>query len=166
LVDLLKSEDENIPESTHRSAAVALCDLIQSHDDRKIHILDIGVLGPLKRILTSNSIRNNELKYWSLMVLHQVSLSGMEVIPIIFCSVVCGSLIKLTYRTFSPTIDYQWVRCGISKNGTHDIWKHKYAKILYAEFSTRYCKCGSNRCLPYETEIYEMKGTLLITSHI
>jgi len=78
LVDVLKRDEEDIPESTHRSSAVALCDLIQSHDDRKIHILEIGVLEPLKRILTSETIRNNELKYWSLMVLHQVSLSGME----------------------------------------------------------------------------------------
>lgn len=78
LVDMLKSVDDDIPETTHRSAAVALCDLIQSHDDRKIHILEIGVLDPLKRILTSETLRNNELKYWSLMVLHQVSLSGKD----------------------------------------------------------------------------------------
>lgn len=78
LVGVLKRDEEDIPESTHRSSAVALCDLIQSHDDRKIHILEIGVLDPLKRILTSETIRNNELKYWSLMVLHQVSLSGMN----------------------------------------------------------------------------------------
>lgn len=76
LVEVLKKEEDDIPESTYRCAAVAICDLIQSHDDRKIHILEIGVLDPLKRILTSDSIRNNELKYWSLMVLHQVSLSG------------------------------------------------------------------------------------------
>ncbi|KAG2186582.1 hypothetical protein INT44_002806 [Umbelopsis vinacea] len=102
LVGVLKRDEEDIPESTHRSSAVALCDLIQSHDDRKIHILEIGVLDPLKRILTSETIRNNELKYWSLMVLHQVSLSEPFHRPLITNGFV-AILAKMARMTFGNT---------------------------------------------------------------
>ncbi|KAM3582119.1 hypothetical protein VKS41_005548 [Umbelopsis sp. WA50703] len=102
LVDMLKSVDKDIPEATHRSAAVALCDLIQSHDDRKIHILETGVLDPLKRILTSETLRNNELKYWSLMVLHQVSLSEPFHRPLITNGFV-AILAKMARMTFGNT---------------------------------------------------------------
>lgn len=45
-------------------------------DINKYSILELGVLDPIKRILTSDKIRNNELKYWTLMILYQISLSG------------------------------------------------------------------------------------------
>ncbi|KAI9361286.1 hypothetical protein BD770DRAFT_20058, partial [Pilaira anomala] len=44
-------------------------------DINKYSILELGVLDPIKRILTSDKIRNNELKYWTLMILYQISLS-------------------------------------------------------------------------------------------
>jgi hypothetical protein len=47
-------------------------------DINKYCILDLGVLDPIKRILTSDDIRNNELKYWTLMILYQISLSGKQ----------------------------------------------------------------------------------------
>lgn len=47
-------------------------------DLNKYCILELGVLDPIKRILTSDEIRNNELKYWTLMILYQISLSGKE----------------------------------------------------------------------------------------
>lgn len=47
-------------------------------DINKYCILELGVLDPIKRILTSDDIRNNELKYWTLMVLYQISLSGKQ----------------------------------------------------------------------------------------
>lgn len=45
-------------------------------DINKYKILELGILEPIKRILTSKNIRNNELKYWTLMILYQISLSG------------------------------------------------------------------------------------------
>lgn len=47
-------------------------------DINKYCILELGVLDPIKRILTSDDIRNNELKYWTLMILYQISLSGKQ----------------------------------------------------------------------------------------
>ncbi|CEI88769.1 hypothetical protein RMCBS344292_03147 [Rhizopus microsporus] len=44
-------------------------------DINKYKILELGILEPIKRILTSKNIRNNELKYWTLMILYQISLS-------------------------------------------------------------------------------------------
>lgn len=38
-------------------------------------------MDPIKRILTSDDIRNNELKYWTLMILYQISLSGNVLLP-------------------------------------------------------------------------------------
>ncbi|KAF7728688.1 hypothetical protein EC973_005725 [Apophysomyces ossiformis] len=82
LVDALKCTDPEMEESTKRFAAVAICDLIQGsamadplQDINKYCIIELGVLDPIKRILTSTTIRNNELKYWTLMILYQISLS-------------------------------------------------------------------------------------------
>lgn len=75
LVDALKCTDPDMKEVTQRYVAVAICDLIQGNDIHKYCILDLGVLDPIKRILTSDEIRNNELKYWTLMILYQISLS-------------------------------------------------------------------------------------------
>lgn len=38
----------------------------------------MGILEPIKSILTSTEIKNNELKYWTLMILYQISLSGRQ----------------------------------------------------------------------------------------
>jgi hypothetical protein len=95
LVDALKCTDPDMKEITQRYVAVAICDLIQGSgkvymkkkfinlrlkcapiDINKYCILELGVLDPIKRILTSDEIRNNELKYWTLMILYQISLSG------------------------------------------------------------------------------------------
>ncbi|CEG74833.1 hypothetical protein RMATCC62417_09971 [Rhizopus microsporus] len=75
LVDALKCTDPDMKEVTQRYVAVAICDLIQGSDINKYKILELGILEPIKRILTSKSIRNNELKYWTLMILYQISLS-------------------------------------------------------------------------------------------
>ncbi|CAO3652222.1 unnamed protein product [Mucor fragilis] len=75
LVDALKCTDPAMKEVTQRYVAVAICDLIQGSDINKYCILELGVLDPIKRILTSDDIRNNELKYWTLMILYQISLS-------------------------------------------------------------------------------------------
>ncbi|KAI7854060.1 armadillo-type protein [Circinella umbellata] len=75
LVDALKCTDPKMKESVQRYAAVSICDLIQMTDLQKFYIIDIGILEPIKRILTSTSIRNNELKYWTLMILYQISRS-------------------------------------------------------------------------------------------
>ncbi|KAI9480390.1 MAG: hypothetical protein EXX96DRAFT_562409 [Benjaminiella poitrasii] len=75
LVDALKCTDPSMEEVTQRYAAVAICDLIQGSDINKYRILELGVLESIKRILTSEEIRNNELKYWTLMILYQISLS-------------------------------------------------------------------------------------------
>ncbi|KAG2206826.1 hypothetical protein INT47_007582, partial [Mucor saturninus] len=75
LVDALKCTDPDMKEVTQRYVAVAICDLIQGSDINKYCILELGVLDPIKRILTSDEIRNNELKYWTLMILYQISLS-------------------------------------------------------------------------------------------
>ncbi|KAI8091717.1 hypothetical protein BDF21DRAFT_410072 [Thamnidium elegans] len=75
LVDALKCTDPEMKEVTQRYVAVAICDLIQGSDLNKYSILELGVLDPIKRILTSDEIRNNELKYWTLMILYQISLS-------------------------------------------------------------------------------------------
>lgn len=102
LVDALKCTDPAMKEVTQRYVAVAICDLIQGSgmlpnimiksncffffcinlfgmiDINKYCILELGVLDPIKRILTSDDIRNNELKYWTLMILYQISLSGKQ----------------------------------------------------------------------------------------
>ncbi|KAI8083959.1 uncharacterized protein B0P05DRAFT_535605 [Gilbertella persicaria] len=75
LVDALKCTDPDMKEVTQRYVAVAICDLIQGSDINKQCILELGVLEPIKRILSSEEIRNNELKYWTLMILYQISLS-------------------------------------------------------------------------------------------
>ncbi|KAI9244676.1 hypothetical protein BDA99DRAFT_528851 [Phascolomyces articulosus] len=75
LVDALKCTDPKMKESVQRYAAVSICDLIQMTDLQKFYIVDIGILEPIKRILTSTTIRNNELKYWTLMILYQISRS-------------------------------------------------------------------------------------------
>ncbi|RUS21036.1 hypothetical protein BC937DRAFT_93802 [Endogone sp. FLAS-F59071] len=72
LVELLRATD--LRETAQKYAAVAICDLVQLVDERKIRIVHAGVLEPLECILTSETIHNNELKYWSLMVVHQISL--------------------------------------------------------------------------------------------
>ncbi|KAI9314574.1 hypothetical protein BX666DRAFT_2029445 [Dichotomocladium elegans] len=72
LVDALASEPP-MSESTQRYAAVAICDLIQNSGNSKCYIIDLGILKPIKRILSSPSIRNNELKYWTLMILYQIT---------------------------------------------------------------------------------------------
>jgi hypothetical protein len=45
-------------------------------DINKYCILEMDILEPIKSILTSTEIKNNELKYWTLMILYQISLSG------------------------------------------------------------------------------------------
>ncbi|KAI8139436.1 armadillo-type protein [Fennellomyces sp. T-0311] len=75
LVDALKCTDPEMKESVQRYAAVSICDLIQMSDISKYYIIDLGILDAIKRILTSATIRNNELKYWTLMILYQISRS-------------------------------------------------------------------------------------------
>ncbi|KAI9019287.1 armadillo-type protein [Phycomyces nitens] len=75
LVEALKCTEPDMKETTKRYVAVAICDLIQGNDINKYAVIDLGVLDPVKTILTSTDIRNNELKYWTLMILYQVSLS-------------------------------------------------------------------------------------------
>ncbi|KAI8370486.1 uncharacterized protein BYT42DRAFT_582594 [Radiomyces spectabilis] len=75
LVDALKSTEPGMAEITQRYVAVAICDLIQGSDLNKHFIIEMGILDAVKRILTSTTIRNNELKYWTLMVLYQISLT-------------------------------------------------------------------------------------------
>lgn len=76
LVEALKTPD--MKEHIQRYAAVALSDLTRPSDDAsRTTIIDLGVLDAIKRILSSTTIRNNELKYWTLMILYQLGLCGM-----------------------------------------------------------------------------------------
>lgn len=65
-------------------------------DINKYCVIEMGILDSIQRILTSTTIRNNELKYWTLMILHQISLSGKIYLFLLF-------LTHLLY-TYSPSL--------------------------------------------------------------
>ncbi|KAI7884559.1 ARM repeat-containing protein [Lichtheimia hyalospora FSU 10163] len=73
LVETLKDTEPPMSESAQRYAAVAICDLIQGSDGCKCYIVELDILNSIKRILTSTTIRNNELRYWTLMILYQIT---------------------------------------------------------------------------------------------
>ncbi|KAI8070067.1 hypothetical protein BC940DRAFT_296883 [Gongronella butleri] len=75
LVDALGSKEPEMTELTQRYVAMAICDLIQGSDANKYAAIDLGILDSIYRILTSSMTQKNELKYWTLMILHQISLS-------------------------------------------------------------------------------------------
>ncbi|KAI8329366.1 hypothetical protein EDC96DRAFT_529431 [Choanephora cucurbitarum] len=102
LVDALKCTDPEMKEVTQRYVAVAICDLIQGNDINKQLTLELGVLEPIKRILSSDQIRNNELKYWTLMILYQISLS--EPLPRVLIDYGFVSLLaKMARMTYGNT---------------------------------------------------------------
>ncbi|KAG0182048.1 hypothetical protein DFQ29_006028 [Apophysomyces sp. BC1021] len=102
LVEALKCTDPEMDESTKRFVAVAICDLIQGSDINKYCIIELGVLDPIKRILTSTTIRNNELKYWTLMILYQISLSD-PMPKILILSGFVSLLAKMARMTYGNT---------------------------------------------------------------
>ncbi|KAI8371916.1 hypothetical protein BD560DRAFT_395831 [Blakeslea trispora] len=102
LVDALKCTDPEMKEVTQRYVAVAICDLIQGNDANKQRTVDLGVLDPIKRILSSDQIRNNELKYWTLMILYQISLSEPLPRVLVDYGFVC-LLAKMARMTYGNT---------------------------------------------------------------
>ncbi|CAG8496149.1 10015_t:CDS:10 [Paraglomus brasilianum] len=73
LVGLLRQEDNR--ETTHRYAAIALCDLMTGQNVRKIKVVELGVIPPLIQILESTrELLDSELKSWCVMVVHQISM--------------------------------------------------------------------------------------------
>ncbi|KAL0073218.1 armadillo-type protein [Phycomyces blakesleeanus] len=102
LVEALRCTEPDMKETTKRYVAVAICDLIQGNDANKYAIIDLGVLDPVKTILTSTDIRNNELKYWTLMILYQISLS--DPFPkVLIRSGFIGLIAKMARMTYGNT---------------------------------------------------------------
>jgi len=46
-------------------------------DDNKKAIVNYGILDSIFKILSSTPNCNNDLKYWTLLILHQLSLTGI-----------------------------------------------------------------------------------------
>lgn len=65
----------------------------------KHHVIGLGILDAIKHILTSDQVRNNELKYWTLMVLYQISRCGT------FISTDAGTQIYTHVRPFSESVN-------------------------------------------------------------
>ncbi|KAI9302216.1 hypothetical protein BJ944DRAFT_290330 [Cunninghamella echinulata] len=102
LVEALASNEEEMKEITQRNVAMAICDLIQENDINKYCVIEMGILDSIQRILTSTTIKNNELKYWTLMILHQISLS--EPFPkVLVHQGFVGLLAKMARMTFGNT---------------------------------------------------------------
>ncbi|KAG9069268.1 hypothetical protein KI688_010166 [Linnemannia hyalina] len=70
LVGVLK--DPTNREKSHRYAAVSICELISGSDTRRRQVVQYGILEPLTRFLVKVEPAN-ELQYWSLMVVHQLT---------------------------------------------------------------------------------------------
>ncbi|KAI8804237.1 armadillo-type protein [Cladochytrium replicatum] len=62
-------------EASRRYAIVALYRLVSSHDKRKVKIVQYGVLDPLLGFLLSSPSHSNDIKYWSLLLIHQFCLT-------------------------------------------------------------------------------------------
>ncbi|KAJ3094404.1 hypothetical protein HDU97_008117 [Phlyctochytrium planicorne] len=72
LVHIMKTENT---ESTYRHAVVSLFRLVSNKDRRKAQIVKLGVLEPLLKFLTQTPTHSNDLKYWSLLLVNQLSLT-------------------------------------------------------------------------------------------
>ncbi|KAF9083280.1 hypothetical protein BGX23_011625 [Mortierella sp. AD031] len=70
LVSVLKDPENR--EKSHRYAAVSICELISGSDTRRKQVVQYGILEPLTRFLVKVEPAN-ELQYWSLMVVHQLT---------------------------------------------------------------------------------------------
>ncbi|KAJ3085450.1 hypothetical protein HK102_014157 [Quaeritorhiza haematococci] len=69
------------PEATHRYAVVALFRLVSNNDRRKVKIVKYGALDPLINFLLVSPTHSSDLKYWSLLLVHQLSLTDdMELV--------------------------------------------------------------------------------------
>ncbi|KAG0288474.1 hypothetical protein BGZ96_007753 [Linnemannia gamsii] len=73
LVGVLKDPENR--EKSHRYAAVSICELILGSDTRRRQVVQYGILEPLTRFLVKVEPAN-ELQYWSLMVVHQLTACG------------------------------------------------------------------------------------------
>ncbi|KAJ3191602.1 hypothetical protein HK101_007565 [Irineochytrium annulatum] len=62
-------------ESTYRHAVVSLYRLVSNKDKRKLKIVRYGVLRPLITFLSDSPTHSNDLKYWTLLLVHQLSLT-------------------------------------------------------------------------------------------
>ncbi|KAG0280324.1 hypothetical protein BGZ95_010524 [Linnemannia exigua] len=70
LVGVLKDPENR--EKSHRYAAVSIYELISGSDTRQRQVVQYGILEPLTRFLVKVEPAN-ELQYWSLMVVHQLT---------------------------------------------------------------------------------------------
>ncbi|KAI8611280.1 armadillo-type protein, partial [Chytriomyces sp. MP71] len=70
------SDSEN-SDRTYRNAVVSLYRLILNNVRRKVSIAKTGVLDRLLLFLTDRAAFSNDLRYWSLLVLHQFCLSDL-----------------------------------------------------------------------------------------
>ncbi|KAI9328201.1 hypothetical protein DFJ73DRAFT_862136 [Zopfochytrium polystomum] len=89
-------------ETTYRNAVVTLYRLISNKARRKRVAVKLGVLNPLMRFLTSYPTHSNDLKYWSLLLVHQLSLSE-SLHPILLEKGLIPILGQMTRLTFGNT---------------------------------------------------------------
>jgi hypothetical protein len=57
------------------SVVTSIFHIIQENDDNKKAIVNYGILDSIFKILSSTPNCNNDLKYWTLLILHQLSLT-------------------------------------------------------------------------------------------
>lgn len=164
-MDTLKCTDPEMKESTLRYAAVALCDLTQMSgktlfsfpqrkglrvvtcwseaDLSKSHLVRLGVLEPIKHILTSSTIQNNELKYWTLMLLYQILRSGK--VSSVRRSSIHSAKLKRENRPVPKRNCDGWIRGHIGYHGTRHVWKYQHAQVLHSKPGEDRFQCGPGR---------------------
>ncbi|ORX41985.1 ARM repeat-containing protein [Piromyces finnis] len=72
LTELLANKKKNY---LRLSVVTSIFHIIQENDDNKRAIVNYGILDSIYRILSSTPNCNNDLKYWTLLILHQLSLT-------------------------------------------------------------------------------------------
>ncbi|EGF77219.1 hypothetical protein BATDEDRAFT_27890 [Batrachochytrium dendrobatidis JAM81] len=72
---LVRSLNFQTNDDTRRYAISAIFSLITNDERSKHKIVQYGVLGPLTHFLSATPKLNSDLKYWALLLLHQISIS-------------------------------------------------------------------------------------------
>lgn len=72
LTELLANKKKN---HLRLSVVTSIFHIIQENDDNKRAIVNYGILDSIFKILSSTPNCNNDLKYWTLLILHQLSLT-------------------------------------------------------------------------------------------
>jgi hypothetical protein len=81
---LARAVKDGMEEPSTRQAIIAIYRLVSNDDKRKASVVRYGLLDRLICFLKENPSHNNDSKYWSLLIVHQLCLSERLHVKLVF----------------------------------------------------------------------------------